>query len=51
MVQGDAETQIALFQLNDRGLEPLVRGENEKKSSAFFFENDATLRTLSFIRL
>ena len=33
MVQVDAETQIALFQLSDRGPTPHLRGENGEKSS------------------
>ena len=45
MVQRDTKTQIALFQLSDRGAIPLLGDENDKKPR--FFENDLTLRTHS----
>ena len=43
MLQGDAKTQIAFFQLCDRGPTPLLKDEATK--TQVFFENDPTLRT------
>ena len=45
MIQGDIETQIALFQLSDQSAIPLLGDGNDKKR--IFFENELTLKTHS----